>query len=105
MTKQELKIIYNNNIIDLQSMVIKKLTINPFIEEFSHCSFKDKLNRKPIVRKLNKENIKCLKAVLKVLKRNYKKDLKACENEPTEELMSTEKVEELVNEKVNQSDF
>ena len=105
MTKQELKIIYNNNIIDLQSMVIKKLTNNPFLEEISNCSFKDKLKRKAVTRKLNKENIKCLKSMLKVLKRNYKKDLKTCENEPTEDLMSAEKVEELVNQKVGQTDF
>lgn len=95
MTKQEIIITYDKNIIQLQDLIIKKLSKgNPFLD----CSNTRK-------KELNKENIKCLKAVLKVLNKNYKKDLKDCENEPTEELMSAEKVEELVNEKVNQTDF
>lgn len=95
MTKQEITLIYNKNIIELQELTLRKLARNnPFLEE-TKCRKKD----------LNKEHILCLKRTIKVLKRNYKRDLKDCENEPTDDLVSAEKVEEIVNAKVEQSDF
>ena len=95
MTVQELKIIYSNNIIRLQDLTIRKLTkANSFL---GLPNFKQ--------RELNRESVACLRQALRVLRRNLRKDIKQCENEPIDSLMSADKVEELVNEKVEQSDF
>ena len=95
MTKQELQIIYNENTIKIQELTIKKLMkSNSFLGLPNFRS-----------RELNRESVFCLKQVLRILKRNYKKDLKSCENEVIEDCISAEKVEEIVNEKVEQTDF
>ena len=95
MTQKEITIIYNENIIKMQDVIIRKLMKqNSF---FGLPNFRN--------RELNRESVMCLKQMLKILKRNYKKDLKNCENETVEDTVTADKVEEMISEKVEQADF